>query len=70
MALIRPEHLEELLALRGKGGPVVSLYLNVTPPRPFKSELRSPISRKWEKLQEAAKKAIPTPPLRKSKSGG
>ncbi len=53
MALIRPERLEELLALRGKGGPVVSLYLNVTPPRPFKSELRSLISRKWEQLQEA-----------------
>ncbi len=53
MDLIRESDLEELRGLVGKGGSVVSLYLNVTPPRPFKSELRSLIHEKWERLQAA-----------------
>ena len=53
MAVIRARDLEELLELEGKGGPVVSLYLNVTPPRPFKSELHSLIHEKRERLAEA-----------------
>ncbi|MGY4707172.1 baeRF10 domain-containing protein [Candidatus Bipolaricaulota sp. J31] len=53
MSLIRASDLQVLRDLTGKGGPVVSLYLNVTPPRPFKSELRSLIHDKWEKLQAA-----------------
>ncbi len=50
---IRERDIQSLQDLVGKGGPVVSLYLNVTPPRPFKSELRSLIHEKWEKLQAA-----------------
>jgi peptide subunit release factor 1 (eRF1) len=53
MTMIHAGDLERLLALEGQGGPVVSLYLNVTPPRPFKSELHSLIHEKREKLAEA-----------------
>ncbi len=53
MNLIRESDLRALRELIGKGGPVVSLYLNVTPPRPFKSELRSLLRDKWERLQDA-----------------
>ncbi len=53
MNLIREQDIQRLQGLLGKGGPVVSLYLNVTPPRPFKSELRSLIHEKREKLQAA-----------------
>jgi hypothetical protein len=41
MNLIRESDLHALRDLVGRDGPVVSLYLNVTPPRPFKSKLRS-----------------------------
>ena len=53
MNFIREQDIQRLQDLFGKGGPVVSLYLNVTPPRPFKSELRSLIHEKREKLQAA-----------------
>jgi len=53
MAVIQARELEQLLELEGKGGPVVSLYLNITPPRPFKSELRSLIHEKKERFTEA-----------------
>jgi len=50
--LIRARDVQALRELGGKG-PVVSLYLNVTPPRPFKSELRSLVHRKRERLRAA-----------------
>lgn len=50
MSLIREKDVRKLRALVGGEGPVVSLYFNVTPPRPFKSELRSLIHEKWERL--------------------
>lgn len=53
MSLIRERDIQALRELVGRGGPVVSLYLNVTPPRPFKSELRSLLHEKWERLKAA-----------------
>lgn len=53
MAVMSSKELAELTELVGKGGPVVSLYLNVTPPRPFKSELHSLIHEKRLRLAEA-----------------
>jgi peptide chain release factor subunit 1 len=51
--MIRQEDLKRLAELEGKAGPVVSLYLNVTPPRPFKTELHSLIHEKRESLAKA-----------------
>ncbi len=45
--------IEELLRHRGRGHPVVSLYLNVTPPRPFLSELNSLLHTKRNQLKES-----------------
>ena len=50
MAVIQARDIERLVALEGRGGPVVSLYLNVTPPRPFKRELHSLIHEKRARL--------------------
>lgn len=46
------EQIEELLRHRGEH-PVVSLYLNVTPPRPFLGELNSLLHTKRNQLKES-----------------
>ena len=53
MALIQRSELQKLAQYDSGGRPVVSLYLNVTPPRNFTSEIRSLIHRKKEQLRSA-----------------
>jgi len=53
MRVIWEEQVRQLLSLVGQGGPVVSLYLNVTSPRSYKSELHSLIHQKKQRLAES-----------------
>jgi peptide chain release factor subunit 1 len=51
--VIHEETLRQLAAFSGHAHPVMSLYLNVTPPRPFASELNAAIHATKQRLKES-----------------
>jgi len=53
MGIIQAEELRQLAGFHGQEHLVVSLYLNVTPPRPFISELNSLIHTKLQDLKDS-----------------
>lgn len=50
--VIHEETLRQLAAFSGHEHPVISLYLNVTPPRPFASEVNAAIHAEKQRLKE------------------